>query len=146
MKVLFVCPPTSQEERYGKLKDIGTLHPSLGIGYVAAFAEQKGHDVRILDCEALDYNYEDVKKYIEEFKPDVIGMQTFCTNLHKCYKISEIAKTFDKNIKTVLGGAHATVFPKESISNDYIDFVIYGEGEQSFANLLKELESKMDFI
>ncbi|MDD5133550.1 MAG: radical SAM protein [Candidatus Nanoarchaeia archaeon] len=141
MKVLFVCPPTSQEERYGKLKDIGTLHPSLGIAYVAAAAEKAGHIVKVIDSEALGYTYENIKKGIEEFKPEVIGMQTYCTNLSRCYKIAEIAKNFDKNIKIVLGGAQVTLF-HDSIKEKNTDFIIYGEGEVAFVNLLKCLHEK----
>src|SRR3989344_3461932 len=65
MRVLFICPPTSQEERYGKLKDIGTLHPSLGIAYIAAYTEKKGHTVNIIDSEANCYNFDDIKRNIK---------------------------------------------------------------------------------
>src|SRR3989344_1868729 len=108
MRVLFICPPTSQEERYGKLKDIGTLHPSLGIAYIAAYSEREGHEIKIIDSEAMNYNFEDIKK----------------------------------NIKIVLGGAQATLSPKEIIKQKDIDFIIYGEGEISFNNLLNHLKNK----
>lgn len=145
MKVLFVYPPISQEERYGRLKDVGTIYPSLGTGYVAAIAEKNECEVKIVDSEAMNYDYDDIKKIIEEFKPDMIGMQTYCTNLSKCYKIAKIAKNFDKNIKIILGGAHATLSPEDSIQNENIDFIIYGEGEIVFTNLLNALIKKKSF-
>ncbi len=142
MKVLLIKTPTSQEERYGKLKDIGTLHPSLGLAYIASYTEKEGHEVKVIDSEAMGYSFEDIKKIINDFHPDVIGMQTFCTNLNKCYKIGEIAKSIDKNIKIVLGGAQATLSPKECIKNEFVDFIIYGEGEISFNKLLKNINEK----
>ncbi|MDD5650612.1 MAG: radical SAM protein [Candidatus Nanoarchaeia archaeon] len=145
MRVLFVCPPTSQEERYGKLKDIGTLHPSLGVAYIAAYSESKGHEVKVIDSEAMNYNFEDIKRIILEFKPDVIGMQTFCTNLSKCYKVAEIAKSLNKDIKIILGGAQATLSPNDLIKQENIDFIIYGEAEISFNNLLDTIKNKGDY-
>ncbi len=145
MKVLFIEPPTSQKERYGKLKDIGTLHPSLGLAYVAAMSESKDHEVKVVDSEAMNYNFDDIKKIIKEFHPEIIGMQTFCTNMNRCYKIAEIAKNFDNNIKVILGGAHATLEPKKCLENENIDYVIYGEGEITFNNLLGAIEKNKDF-
>ena len=142
MRVLFICPPTSQEERYGKLKDIGTLHPSLGIAYIAAYTEKKGHTVNIIDSEANCYNFDDIKRNIKDFKPEVIGMQTFCTNLSRCYKIAEITKNINSDIKIILGGAQATLSPKEIIKQKNIDFIICGEGEITFTHLLDALECK----
>lgn len=90
----------------------------------------------------MDYSYEDIKKIINEFNPNIIGMQTYCTNISRCYKIADIAKSFNKGIKIVLGGAHATLFPEESAKNQNVDFVIYGEGERTFIELLDMIHKK----
>lgn len=145
MEILFINPPTSQKERYGKLKDIGTLQPSLGIGYMAAVTEERGHGVKVIDSEAMKYDYRDIRRLIEEFKPDVIGMQTYCTNLSRCYKVAEIAKELDKDIKIVFGGAQSTLFPEEVIKDKNVDFIVHGEGERTFIDLLDALIKKDSF-
>jgi len=141
MKVLLIVPPNSQAERYGKFSDIGTLYPPLGLAYVAAVAEKEA-EVKVIDSEAMNYTFKDVEAIARKFAPDVVGMQVYCTTLNRCYKIAEIIKNINKNIKIVLGGAQATLEPKETISNKNIDFCVYGEGEITFSNLLKALKNK----
>lgn len=144
MRVLLVIPPNSQQERYGALSDTGTLYPPLGLAYIAAVAEKQGAEVKVIDSEAMNYSYRDIEKIARNFKPDIVGMPTYCTTISRCYKVAEIIKNIDKNIKIVLGGAQATLEPEKTISNEYTDFVIYGEGEIPFENLLNYLEKNKD--
>ncbi|MBU2473112.1 B12-binding domain-containing radical SAM protein, partial [Patescibacteria group bacterium] len=44
----------------------------------------------------------------------------------------------------VLGGPHVHLFPKETINLDNIDFIIKGEGELPFFNLLEALEKQKE--
>ena len=141
MRVLLIVPPNSQEERYGKLSNIGTLYPPLGLAYIAAVAEKEAQ-IKVIDGEAMNYSYKDIENIAKEFKPDVVGMQTFCTTLNRCYKAAEILKKLDKSIQIVLGGAQVTLEPKKTISNKNIDFGIYGEGEIPFKNLLNHIKNK----
>lgn len=139
MKIMLIIPPVSLEERYGRLKDVGTLYPPLGLAYIAAIGEKYNGFVEVMDSEAEGFTYEDIKKGIKEFQPNIIGMQTYCTNIQQCNKVAKIAKKINKNIKVLLGGAHSTIFPEETAGDADIDFVIKGEGEAVFENLIKEL-------
>ena len=141
MRLLLITPPTSLDELYGKLSEIGTLYPSLGLAYLASYAEKQGHEVKVIDSEAKKYNYEEINKLTLAFKPDIVGMQTYCTNLKKVYKVAENLKKI-LNIKIVLGGAQATLNPIKTLENKDIDFVIYGEGEKTLLELISKLKSK----
>lgn len=140
MKVLLVIPPRSIKERWGDLLEAGALYPSMGLAYIAAVAELEGHYVRVVDAEASGLNYNDIESKIREFNPHVLGMQTFYADLVHCYKVAEIAKTINPNIKVALGGFQASRFPEEQFSNPYIDIVVRGEGEITFKDLLQTLE------
>lgn len=141
MKLLLVIPPTTSEERYGKLSNIGTLYPPLGLAYIASYAESKGHEVRVIDSEAEAFSFEEINKIALKFSPDLVGMQTYCTTLTKAYEVAEnLKKIIDTKI--VLGGAQATLEPERTISNKDVDFAIYGEGEETMAELLDSLGSR----
>ncbi|PIN68607.1 hypothetical protein COV93_08850 [Candidatus Woesearchaeota archaeon CG11_big_fil_rev_8_21_14_0_20_43_8] len=144
MKIMLIIPPVSLEERYGKLKDAGTLYPPLGLAYIAAVAEKDGHEVRIVDSEAKGYSYVDIKKMIKQFKPGLVGMQTYCTNIQQCCKVAQMAKKIDKDTKVVLGGAQVTLFPAEYLKKKEIDFVVAGEGETAFSELISCLKDGKD--
>ena len=141
MKLLLITPPNSLEEIYGKLSEIGTLYPPLGLAYIAAYAEKQGHEVKIIDSEAENYSFRDINKIALEFQPDLIGIQTYLTTLNKAYNIAENLKRI-LDTKIVLGGPQATLEPKKAISNKNIDFVIYGEGEKTLTDLMVSLKNK----
>lgn len=139
MRLLLITPPNSLEEIYGKLSDIGTLYPPLGLAYLAAYAEKQGHEVKVLDSEAERFTFDDINRIVSKFKPDLIGIQTYLTTLNKAYKVAEnIKKILD--VKILLGGPQATLEPEKAASNENIDFVIYGEGEKTLVDLMNSLK------
>lgn len=141
-KVLLVVPPNSLEERYGKLKLVGTMYPSMGLAAVGAVAEQEGFRIKAIDCEAEGLDYDELGERIKEYQPDVIGMQTFCNTINRALKIAkQVKEGIDPDIKIVLGGVQAALFPEKYVANQYVDFVVVGEGEIIFKNLLNTLEN-----
>ncbi|MCK5043457.1 cobalamin-dependent protein [Candidatus Pacearchaeota archaeon] len=139
MRLLLITPPNTSKEVYGKLSSVGTLYPPLGLAYIAAYAEKQGHEVKVIDAGAENYDFEDINKIALKFCPDLVGMQTYCTTLNKVYKIAENLKNIT-DAKIVLGGPQATLEPSKAISNKYVDFVIYGEGEKTIIELLSALK------
>jgi len=116
----------------------------MGLAYVAAAAEESGHNVRVIDAEALAIGYDTIAEKIKTFSPELIGMQTFCANLPRCYRVAEIAKEISSEIRVVLGGVQATLFPEDQFENPYIDIVVRGEGEITFTELLETLSDHGD--
>lgn len=145
MKITLIVPPLTLEERYGDLKEVGTLYPPLGLAYIAAIGERCGHEVKVVDAEAIGYSYNDIEKLIKDFSPDVVGMQSFCTTLERSYKVAEIVKKINPNTRVVLGGVHVTLFAAPPIEKENIDFLIQGEGELIFQNFLKALDGKKNY-
>lgn len=113
----------------------------MGIAYLAAISEMSGHSVRVIDAEASNLGFDEIRDQIASFRPDVIGMQTFCANLKRCYTIAEIAKSIDPTIQIVLGGVQATLFVEAQFEQTAVDFVVTGEGEYTFRDLLEKLHS-----
>lgn len=139
MKLLLLLPPISPKERYGKLSTIGTLYPPLGLAYLAAYVINAGHSVKILDSEAEKSTYEDIYRICEQYKPDLVGIQTYCSNIFKANKVAAGIKNVI-DTKIVFGGAHATLNPKETVSDKNVDFVICGEGEEALVRLLDAIQ------
>ncbi|HPQ40088.1 MAG TPA: cobalamin-dependent protein, partial [bacterium] len=145
MRVLLVIPPSTLKERYGDLQEAGAVYPSMGLGFIAAVAEADGHDVRVVDSEAVPIGYEGIQEIIREFMPQVIGFQTFCANLRRCRKVARQARAINPEIIVVFGGVQATLFPEEQFSDEIVDVVVIGEGERPFSQLLNALERNQDW-
>lgn len=114
-------------------------YPPLGLMILAANIRDK-HKVKIIDRNVdYDLNGEDFKKTIKVFKPDIVGITSLTgrgilDGLH----VSRIAK--EKNIKVIWGGTHASMFPLQTLESNLIDYIVIGEGEIAFNELLIALE------
>ncbi|MBL7224795.1 MAG: B12-binding domain-containing radical SAM protein [Desulfobacteraceae bacterium] len=54
-------------------------------------------------------------------------------------KVSEVVKQ-NTDVPVVWGGIHASLLPEQTLENKNVDFVVQGEGEQTFLELLRALE------
>ena len=114
----------------------GAPAPPLGIMSVAAMVKHE-HEVRIFDRNVID---KDIGTYLEEYKPDLIGVSVLTGPVIKdAVAISRAAKKL--GIAVVWGGVHPSVLPQQVLSEDYVDFVVIGEGEYTFRELADHLEN-----
>ncbi|RLF28563.1 MAG: B12-binding domain-containing radical SAM protein [Thermoplasmata archaeon] len=140
MKILLISPPT-----ISAIKNIiGTTGPPLGLAYLASMVRDE-HDVKIVDSLAEDYTYSDVERIIREYDPDVVGITSTTSMMPDAYEVAKIAKMHNENVKVIMGGPHVTFVPKRTFEEcPYIDFIIRGEGELTFKELIDALEKGKD--
>ena len=150
-KVLLINPPNTMHA-----DSIRRLATPLGLLYMAAVLEND-YQVKIIDstCDGYYNHYlsedkrfvtyglsdEDLKRQIREYEPDIVGVSCMFTArerdaLHTCKLVKEVSL----DTPVVLGGLHPSLFPKEMLSSDVVDFVILGEGEFRLKNLLGSLD------
>ena len=136
----------------------------MGLAYLAGSAVREGHEVLIYNGEhdpKLDYvnlstystNYhlyldavEDhghpawkrVASVVGDFRPDVVGITSNTVKFPSAKRIAAIAKDFDPNVPVVIGGQHATIMTDDVLSVPHVDFVVRGEGEQTFVEFLHQ--------
>jgi len=108
----------------------------LGIAYLAAYCEREGYEVRIFD-ELPDIN-NSLANTLREFKPDMIGISCMTVTYSKACQYAKIVKSVLPSIPIVFGGVHPTVTIEDTLKNDYVDFVVYGEGEETLVELLRK--------
>lgn len=119
--------------------------PPLNIGSLASFLKQNHKDVKIYFYQ--DYNQEEIIQFIKKEKPDIVGMSCNSHNRINCFKMTRIIKSINPNTYTVLGGIHATFFHKQILEKiSSIDFIVRGEGEISFFELISRIEKKEKFL
>jgi len=139
MKILLISPPYKWEDR--KVGE-GVL-PPLGLLYIASVLLEKDHKVELLDARALSLSKKDVEQEIARRKPDVVGISSMTFNISEAFDIAGIVKNVDKDIKVMIGGAHPTALPTETLEEcKHIDIVVYGEGEETVPELMEAIEGK----
>ena len=140
MQILLLSPPTISAVK----AVVGTTGPPLGLAYLASMVRDE-HDVRIVDSLAEDYNYGDVERIIKKYDPDVVGITSTTSMIPDAYAIAKIAKRYNENVKIVMGGPHVTFLPERTFQEcPYIDFIVRGEGELTFRELINSLERDGD--
>jgi anaerobic magnesium-protoporphyrin IX monomethyl ester cyclase len=124
----------------GKMKDITTifnLMPPIGLLSIAAYLEAGGINVEILDCYGAAAPIEAHAKDIVSRRPDVVGFSCTTSSFLEGYAIAELIKLSNPDIRVVFGGAHAcSVGPSLLDAFPAVDFLVIGEGEATFAELL----------
>lgn len=122
---------------------------NFGIEYLASSLKKAGHEVRMIFDPALfqDKHYLNIDSLARIFdskkriaanavssEPDIIGFSVFTHNYRWALEIARLIKK-TKNIPIIFGGIHPTILPDEVISNECVDMVCIGEGEQAMVEL-----------
>lgn len=116
--------------------------PPLGIMSIAAYIRKHtAHQVEILDCQVEELTYEQVEKEIGRRSPDILGITAMTFTLMDVIKTAKIAKKVNPAVKVVLGGPHVNIYPEETLRTKEIDFLIMGEGEESFRDLVENINA-----
>ena len=115
------------------------VYPPLGIAYIAANLEREGYEVEILDSLAENLTTQETKERIRGIEPDVVGVTAMTPTVLGALEVLKLTKEIDKDIITVIGGPQLSVYPEETVSYNFVDYGIIGEGELAMAKLLKDL-------
>ncbi|MFH1786079.1 MAG: radical SAM protein [archaeon] len=126
-------------------------YPSLGLLYLAAYLEKKGHKVRIIDLPFLmiknkeNMTFSRVREILKEYNPDVIGITTRCLDYPFDILLARNIKRFIKK-PIIFGGVQATHTAYDTIKEfKWVDFVVKGEGEVTFIELLTAIKEGRPF-
>jgi len=112
----------------------------LALGYLAAIAKKKAHDVTILDCKLEKFDYSDFDEYMKDNHFDLIGFQAFTYDLNSIRTHIDIIRKYDKKVLIMVGGAHPSGDPIGTLKYlKHADFALKGEGEIGFEKFLKNL-------
>ncbi len=107
----------------------------LGLGYLAAVLRENGHDVAIFDAAV---ETEPFTEFLDRTNFDMVGVTATTPLIYEAWIMAQEAKKRGK--WTILGGAHLTIMPMESMEKDFVDFVAVGEAEDTLLELVTDLE------
>ncbi len=114
------------------------IRPHLGLLYVAAVLRQTlGIEVRIIDSNVDDITLDDLKGIIATETPDIVGFSVLTFNLLNCLAVSRMIRENSPHSIICYGGWHPTLYPEETLKQNCVDYVIIGEGERTFTELVK---------
>jgi radical SAM superfamily enzyme YgiQ (UPF0313 family) len=132
MKIVFVNP------RYQEwVKSL-----PMGIAYLAAVASKAGYEISVIDANAEELTTEEVLKRINSVGSDIVAVSSVTAQIYRGWEILKALKGYRPEVTTVIGGVHPTSLPDESLAHHFIDFVVRGEAEETFPELLNALDKR----
>ncbi|MFC5701953.1 B12-binding domain-containing radical SAM protein [Cohnella faecalis] len=116
------------------------IHTSLAIHYLKAFCKDE------FPIELAEFTIKDpamnIVSDLYSRKPDVIGFSCYIWNIEETITVIDMLRKVLPDVKIVLGG------PEVSYDTDHwmdrlkdVDFIIMGEGEETFRDLLRQIAS-----
>jgi anaerobic magnesium-protoporphyrin IX monomethyl ester cyclase len=145
MKVALVNPPYGLEELVGKsksMKGIMNIVQPLGLGYIAALLERNGYPVVIEDCQCLSVDHHALMDRLRRFQPDILGISATTPTFGSSLITAQQVKQNLPNAVTIIGGAHVTALPRETMAYDCFDVGVIGEGDYTTLELVKHIEKQ----
>ncbi|MBF0532531.1 MAG: radical SAM protein [Candidatus Omnitrophica bacterium] len=145
MKVLFVTPKLGSWATHGHHVAPNQMHAS----WASYAREQKTITPEVLDCKALEIPFDKMLEIVKQKAPEVVVLGDVLHSyggfaVQKYFNDSAAAiKKILPSVKIVVGGLWYSYFGKETLEeHSYVDFVVMGEGEITFNELMDAMNKK----
>ncbi len=123
-KLLLINPANIYKKGIANTEDYSV--PPMSLGIMAALTPDHW-DIKILDENLGEFEFVDA---------DLVGFTALTSQATRAYELAHIYR--QKNIKTVMGGIHASMMPEEA--SKYVDILVTGEGESVWPQLIDDFE------
>lgn len=127
MKVTLINPPSPYLAN-------DAAYPPSGLMYIASCLENLGHEVRIADLTGGINWQNELKVHMED--SDLFGITCVTPNF---YIVQKIAELLPHDRPVVIGGAHPTFLPEDTLRNIRCDSIVIGEAEVVVKELMNDL-------
>lgn len=125
MRVLLINPPSK-----GIYYRLGLVLPPLGLAYLAELVRRRGHGVDILDLNVDRHALDS----LDWTAWDLVGISGDTSRHPAAMAIAQRAKEAGRIV--VMGGYHVTFMDEETLKSGVVDYVVRGEGENIFPELV----------
>jgi radical SAM superfamily enzyme YgiQ (UPF0313 family) len=129
-KIVFFFPSFASSEATAPLGILAVSTPLL----------RSGFDVVLIDS-TITPNFK--QRILEEIKDALCLAISLVTGpmIRETVDIAKAVKAWRAEFPIVLGGWHPSLLPGQTLEAPYIDFIVRGQGEDSFLELVRHLES-----
>jgi radical SAM superfamily enzyme YgiQ (UPF0313 family) len=152
MKIALVNPPSPSEFRvsrglmggFGMAVNPELLYPPIELAHVASVLEEDGHEVFIVDADALELGPAGALERVRALEPGFVCLDSSSTSLDQDL---QLAGWIRKELEVPVGilGSQVTFTPGEIFDGDHVDAVVRGEPEYTVRDLARRAAEGRDF-
>jgi anaerobic magnesium-protoporphyrin IX monomethyl ester cyclase len=138
-RVVLCAPPAARPARKAE---------SLGIRYLAAFAESQGFQVTIIDAHHWGWTIQKTIDEIVSLNPTLLGLSLiFHEQIPGSKEVLDSVRKYRPGVTCIAGGHVATFSPTDLLERiPTLSLVVRGEGEQVFLELLRKINQNGDGV
>ncbi len=116
---------------------LGSKLPPMGLASLASYVREKGVSVKILDALNLGLSIDSVLDYVRQNSPSYVGITATTNMIFPSEMLAGKIKELFPEIITIIGGAHISALPEETIERfSSFDVGIVGEGEKTLYEII----------
>ncbi|HIF01971.1 MAG TPA: B12-binding domain-containing radical SAM protein [Nitrospinaceae bacterium] len=148
--VALMAPPSRMMNHY---------RPPLALMYISGYLKKNGIKTQIIDSILEDQIVRDQSfasnrkiffrmvednmiSQIKKIETDVIGITCYTPEVDEVERLARRIREIKPDVKIVVGGIHPTLYPDDLLNESSdVDFVVFGEGEITLLELVKEIRS-----
>jgi radical SAM superfamily enzyme YgiQ (UPF0313 family) len=120
------------------------IHASLAVRYLHAYTADIATSSRIQEYN-INQHADDIAADLYAAEPDVIGFACYIWNIGATLQVINILKKVKPTLQIVLGGPEVSFDPAAVLTkNPCVDYIIAGEGEGAFRELIQTLQGNGD--
>lgn len=141
MNILLLSMPDSFEH----MPTVAVRMPNGALSSLAGNVDRR-HSVAVADLILVqDKVRETVERLLQEHAPDVVGLSVMTFQRKTALQIVSLIRSLRPNVAVVVGGYDPSLAPQAYMGDHSgIDFIVRGEGEITFRELLRAIESKQE--
>jgi len=114
------------------------IHSNLAVRYLRAYTEDVDYDCRLMEFSINDRKEKVLETLVIE-KPDVVAFSCYIWNIEYVKYLSSLIRLVCPECIIMYGGPEVSFDSEEFLSANAGDFVIEGEGEETYRELILKL-------
>ena len=149
MRIQFINPPFlgrfSRAQRSPGVIRSGTMYYPYWLAHAAAYAEQQGYEIDLVDCPAAGIDETAVLGRIGSFSPDLVVLESVTASWEAdCRSAVRIKQTVPR-ARLCMAGTHVTAEWKQTLAFEAVDLVAIGEYDITIADAARTLQQGGSF-
>ncbi len=138
MNVLLLSMPDSFEH----MPTVAVRMPNGALCSLAGNLDEH-HNVAVADLILVQQSVrETVEQLVREHQPDIVGLSVMTFQRKTSFRIIQLIRSLRPGVKIVVGGYDPSLAPQAYMeSGTGVDYIVRGEGEVTFREVLRAIES-----
>jgi len=139
MKVTLIYPGIT-ECGFNSLKGNEGSWMNHGMAILSSALKNNGYQVNLIDLRRL-IGWDHYRKVARETVDRVVGITMMSVDFNPAVRAAQIVKGVKPKASVFVGGPHASICPEELENCEWIDYIVKGEGEKTFVELIGRLST-----